>query len=378
MGGAAVEERAPAEEVRPRRRGRGGGRVAAAVVVVAAGAVTAAVTAAAFGLGGGPVGGTAQSALPPKTTQVTRETLTDARSADGELGYGPATAATSRLPGTLTRLPDTGERITRGETLYEVDGRPVTLMYGSMPAYRALQPGTEGRDVEQLERNLSALGYSGFTVDEEYTYATAEAVGQWQEDRGLDETGVVELGRVVFAPRAVRVDSLQAGKGDPTAPGRKVLSYTGTTKAVTVELDAADQRLAKKGAKVTVTLPDDTTVNGRVDEVTTVIEPGDGPGDDPQTKVEVVVELTGKKARKAADAYALASVDVSFTAGTRENVLTVPVAALLALQEGGFGVEVVTGSTSAYVPVRTGLFAGGQVEISGDGITEGTTVGIPK
>jgi len=30
------------------------------------------------------------------------------------------------------------------------------------------------------------------------------------------------------------------------------------------------------------------------------------------------------------------------------------------------------------VPVKTGLFASGQVEISGAGITAGTAVGIPK
>ncbi|GAA4224053.1 peptidoglycan hydrolase-like protein with peptidoglycan-binding domain [Streptosporangium album] len=373
--GTAVRDGEPVEGLRPRRRKRRGGRIAVAAVVVAAGG---AVAAASLGLGGGsPADGTVESRLPPKTAEVTRKTLTEAQSADGELGYGPATAVAGRLPGTLTRLPGTGDRITRGRALYEVDDRPVTLMYGSMPAYRALEQGIEGPDVKQLERNLKALGYSGFTVDEDYTYATAEAVMRWQEDRGLEETGVVELGRVVFVPHAVRVDALQAEKGDPTAPGRKILSYTGTTRAVTTELDTADQGLVKKGAKVTVTLPDDTTINGRIDEVSTVIKPGSGPNDDPATKVEVVVELTGKKAQQAAGAYTLASVDVSFTAGTRKNVLTVPVAALLALQEGGFGVEVVTGSTSAYVPVKTGLFTGGQVEVSGDGIAEGAIVGMP-
>ena len=58
-------------------------------------------------------------------------------------------------------------------------------------------------------------------------------------------------------------------------------------------------------------------------------------------------------------------------------MLTVPVAALLALAEGGYGVEVVDGSTSHYVAVETGLFAGGRVEVSGDGLAEGMTVGMP-
>ncbi|GAA2087035.1 peptidoglycan-binding protein [Actinomadura alba] len=368
-------DRAPLEERRPRRRKRRGKRIAVAFVVVAAGAAAAAT----LGLGGGgSADGKKASALPPKTAEVTRQTLKDTQTADGELGFGLATSATSRLPGTLTTLPDSGSTITRGRALYEVDDKPVMLMYGPKPAYRALKPGIEGADVRQLERNLKALGYDGFTEDDEYTEDTAEAVREWQDDKGLEETGAVELGRVMFAPGAIRVESLEASEGDPTAPGRKVLSYTGTEKAVTVELEATDQRLAKKGAAVEVTLPDDSTVKGRIDEVSTVIQPGSGQDAEPQTKVEVVVELKDKKAQKAADAYALASVDVTFTAGTRKDVLTVPVAALLALQEGGFGVEVVKGATTTYVPVTTGLFAGGQVEISGNGIAEGTTVGMPK
>jgi multidrug efflux pump subunit AcrA (membrane-fusion protein) len=78
----------------------------------------------------------------------------------------------------------------------------------------------------------------------------------------------------------------------------------------------------------------------------------------------------------AAAAYALASVDVTFTAEERADVLAVPVAALVALREGGYGVEVVEGNRSRYVPVETGLFADGLVEISGAGIEEGMTVGM--
>jgi membrane fusion protein, multidrug efflux system len=45
---------------------------------------------------------------------------------------------------------------------------------------------------------------------------------------------------------------------------------------------------------------------------------------------------------------------------------------------GGFGVEVVDGDATRRVPVRTGLFADGRVEITAEGLTEGTTVGMPK
>ncbi|WP_329544776.1 efflux RND transporter periplasmic adaptor subunit [Streptomyces sp. NBC_01356] len=369
---SAPAQTEPSHPRRHRRRGR--------KAVIAVGVIAAVGGAAAAGLGlagrDGSGGGSATQ-LPPATADVTRQTLKDSQSEDGELGYGTATSATGRIPGTVTELPDAGEEITRGRTLYEVDDRPVTLMYGATPAYRDLKPGVEGADVEALERNLDALGYSGFTVDDEYTDATADAVEEWQEDRGLDETGAVELGRVVFAPAAVRVDAVDAEEGAATGPGQKVLSYTGTTQVVTLELDTADQRLAKKGTKVAVELPDGTSVEGRIEDVSTEIDPGDGGEQDPTTKVKVTVALDGAKAQKAAASYVLAAVNVFFTAGERKNVLTVPIAALVALPEGGFGVEVVRGSTTAYVSVETGLFANGRVEITGEGITEGTRVGMP-
>jgi hypothetical protein len=73
-----------------------------------------------------------------------------------------------------------------------------------------------------------------------------------------------------------------------------------------------------------------------------------------------------------------APVVVRLTAQTVENVLTVPVAALVALAEGGYGVQVVTGSTSRYVAVELGMFADGRVQVTGDGITEGTRVAVPS
>jgi hypothetical protein len=315
------------------------------------------------------------AALPVNTTKVTQQTLKDTETADGELGFGTTSSAVNRTAGTITAVPDSGQELKRGEAVYSVDNKPTTLLYGALPAYRKLVDGSEGTDVLQLEQNLSAMGYTGFTVDDEYTDATAEAVEEWQEDLGLDETGVVELGSVLFAPGHIRVDSVEAQEGAPSGPNQNVLTYTGTKKAVTVQLDAADQRLAKPQSKVEVTLPDGATVPGRVEKVSTVIIPAESQDKDPETKVEVIVAIDNQK---AVAAWALASVDVTFTASERKNVLTVPVAALVALREGGFGVEISDGTASRYVPVKTGLFASGQVEISGAGIKAGTVVGIPK
>jgi peptidoglycan hydrolase-like protein with peptidoglycan-binding domain len=323
-------------------------------------------------------GESARGALPPNTAQVSRRTLKDTRTVDGELGYGAASVVTARLPGTLTYLPDSGTQVTRGRPLYRVNDQPVTLLYGAVPAWRALRDGVEGADVRQLEDNLKALGYTGFTVDDEYTSATAGAVERWQADQGLDETGAVELGRVVFAPDAVRVTALEATQGAPVAPGQRVLTYTGTAKAVTVELDPADQRLAQQDAAVIVTLPDDSAIGGRVSKATTLIEPPAQGSSDATTTVEVTVAIDAPDDQRKAAGYALASVDVTFTAAERKDVLAVPVAALVSLPGGGFGVEVVEGGATRYVPVRTGLFSGGWVEVTGDGLAPGATVGMPK
>ncbi|WP_218125822.1 peptidoglycan-binding protein [Sinosporangium album] len=312
--------------------------------------------------------------LPPATAQVTRQTLHDTKTISGSLGYGPTTSLVNRLSGTVTWVPGSGDVVRRGKPLYRVDNTPVVLMYGSLAAYRELAPGVEGRDVKQLESNLKALGYGGFTVDDEYDWETAEAVQEWQDDLGLEETGRVELGRVVFRPSAVRVDSVEATAGQPAAPAQAVLTYTGTSRVVTVQMDVSDQRLAKEKAKVTIKLPDGKEAAGRIRDVYTVIQPAQGQGSEAETKIESIVSLS----RKAARGLDAAAVDVTFTASSRKNVLTVPVSALVALSEGGYGVEVVSGGASKFVPVETGLFASGRVEVSGGDLAEGVAVGIPK
>jgi membrane fusion protein, multidrug efflux system len=353
------------------------GRIAVAGLgLAAAGAAVAAATGFGFGLTGGGESG-AGTGLPPATATVTRQTLVDTKTETGELGYGDQTSLAARLAGTLTGLPAIGSTVARGQALYRVDNGPVVLLYGSLPAYRGLAIGAEGADVKLFERNLWALGHRGFTVDTRYTGATADAVRAWQEDLGLAETGAVELGRVAYAGGAVRVDTHEAAIGGALPPGAAVLTYTGPDRIVTVDLDADDGRLATRGSAVGLTLPGGRTVGGKVARSTTVVEAGDGDGPDgsqPVTLIRVSVTVDDPKAFDGLDQ---ASVDVAFTASRRENVLTVPVAALLALAEGGYGVEVVDGGGSRIVAVRTGLFARGRVEVEGDGLTEGTTVGVP-
>lgn len=371
-------DRAPAAGKR-RRRGRGKRVAFGLVAVLAAGGATVAAVGvdrvgAALGLDRFAETGAGTDTPPPATTEVTRQTLRQTQDADGELGYGPASTASGRKPGTVTWLPGSGDTVKRGKPLYKVNDDPATLLYGTAPAYRDLKPGTEGTDVKQLESNLAELGYDGFTADADYDAATAAAVRQWQDDVGLTETGTVAFGQVVFADGAVRVDGLTAEVGQATGPDKAILTYTGTDKVVTVELESSDEQLAAEGDKAVVSLPAGEAVEGEVTDVSSVIKPAEGQQEEAETVIQVLVSLDEAEAAEGLDQ---AAVTATFTADEREDVLTVPVAALLAL-DGGFGVEIVEDGESRQVEVETGLFAAGRVEISGSGIGEGTVVGVPE
>jgi peptidoglycan hydrolase-like protein with peptidoglycan-binding domain len=346
-------------------------------VRAAAGAGVAAVVAgvvavAAAGLGGNDDSPAASaSTLPPATTKVTRMTLTQAERVDGTLGYGSKVTVNGRGDGTLTWLPAAGARISRGQPVYRADNVPVPLWYGRLPLYRSLEAGvSSGPDVKEVEQNLAALGYTGFTVDDEYTSATASAVREWQEDQGMTETGTLEPSALVLAAGPIRVAAVAAALGGK-ARG-EVLTYTTTVRVVTIALNVSKQSLVKHGTSAVVTLPDGKTVKGKVSNVGNVITTS---SDGKTSTIDVTVDLADQSRLGKLNQ---APVYVSLVSAKAENVLTVPVAALVVLAEGGgYGVQVVSGSRTSYVPVKTGMFAGGRVEISGQGITADTVVGMP-
>ncbi|MFD0412380.1 peptidoglycan-binding protein [Streptomyces sp. NPDC127108] len=386
-----------AEPTRRRRR-----PVRTSLVLLAATAVAGAGGLAATGTIGGDGTGTSEAAPagPARTATVEKRTLTRGETVDGKLGYGEATpvrAGTSGgsepeagadakdggkpadSGGTLTWLPDEGEVLERGDAVYGVDEQKVPLLYGSTPLYRTLDVGSEGNDVRLLEKNLAALGHTGFTVDDEYTSGTAQAVEDWQRDLGREETGEVAPGEAVVAGGARRVAQVESARGD-SASG-DVLTWTGTRRTVTVDLEAQYEDLVEEGTKATVALPDGTEVQARVTDVgnAATAKPAEGGGgsEGGADEATLPVELTVKDQKKLGR-YQAAPVDVTLAAESREDALAVPVNALVARKGGGYAVQAVTGSDVEYRPVELGLFAGGMVEVSGDGITEGLKVAVPK
>ena len=320
--------------------------------------------------GGGDGAGTVRST---SSARVSRQDLIARTEVDGTLGYSGSFTVAGQLQGTVTAVPGAGTVVERGQSLYSVDNRPVSLLYGDLPAWRRLAAGmTDGPDVKQLEENLVALGHAtdaDLAVDERFTAATTAALKRWQKAIGAEETGVVELGQVVFLPGALRVADVKAEKG-AAAPGSPVLTGTSTSRVVQVDLDATKQSLARVGEKVDVKLPDGRVTPGTIASVGSVAQTK-GQGDSAKRVVAVSVTLDDPGATGTVDQ---APVRVGIISDSRKGALAVPVNALLALAEGGYGVRVVGG---AVVPVTPGLFARGMVEVRGEGLAEGMEVEVP-
>jgi peptidoglycan hydrolase-like protein with peptidoglycan-binding domain len=336
--------------------------------------VAAVVVAVVVGAGGDPEPVHA-AATSTATATVERRDLVARDTVQGTLGYADAFTLTAAATGTITRLPESGTVIRRGQALYDIDDAPAAwLMYGSLPTWRDFTAGmSDGEDVRQLERNLRALGYDpghDMTIDDDWTWATTAAVERFQDDHGLTEDGTLSRGEVVFRPGATRIGELRAMVGQPSGPGTQIGEITSTTREITVALEASRQSLAREGDDVTVDLPNGRGARGRITDVAKV---ADKPASqDAEPTIAVTIELRGRDAHGTG--LDQAPVDVGFARERRKNVLAVPVTALLARAGGGFAVEAVEGSRRRLVPVDPGTYADDYVEVTGDALREGMKV----
>jgi hypothetical protein len=348
--------------------------VAVVLVMTAVGALLAA---GVFGSGGAssPLadGGSATS-----LAKVQRRTLSQTTQFNGRLGYEGSYTVLGNSRGTVTWLPLSGQVIHQGQVLYRVDAVPVVLLYGATPAYRSLAEGATGPDVAQLNHDLVSLGYlSRSELDaarDEFGWAAVAGVEKLQRHLGVEQTGRLSLGDVVFLPAAARVTTLRAGLGAPaTGP---VLQASSTARTVTVALDPDLQSEVKADDRVTITLPDGATTPGRVTSVGKVatVSSNNSSGSESGPTVPVQIRPTDPSAAGSLDQ---ALVEVAIIDRTVHDVLAVPVYALLARAGGGYSVEVVAGDgTQRLVRVRLGLFddAVGVVQVSGAGLAAGQRV----
>ena len=270
---------------------------------------------------------------------------------------GSPYAVINQARGVYTQLPGTGDKVGCGGVLYRVDDRPVLLLCGTVPAYRALRVGAKGRDVRQLNRNLHVRG-----AGDAFTTKTEQALEGLQRRKGLGVTGRLAIDDAVFLPEAVRIAKVTGQVGAPARPGAPVLSATSGTLQVQVALDPSQQGEVKQGDRAQITLPGNTPVTGRVagfGRVTTFIRLDDPAKVGRLDKAPVQVDITTKGV---------------------EHALSVPVTALVGKSGGGFAVEVVrAGERRELVAVTLGLFdtGNGRVQVEGR-LDENDRVVVPS
>ena len=289
----------------------------------------------------------------------------------------PTAASTGSGSGTITALPAVGTTVQAGQSLAEIDGVPsASSMIGTRPVWRTFTSGmTDGPDVLQLEQTLAWLGYGGsLTVDSTFTSGTTSAIEAFQRDRGITETGELTTQQVVFLPGPVRVAS-QTGSIGGSAAG-SILTVTGTTPQIHVDLDASLVASAKVGGVAAVDLPNSTTVNATILAVgaaTSSTATGQGnQGSTTTTTVGVTLVVPGTDLAP----FDGAAVTVHLVTAQAIDALSVPVKSLLALAEGGYAVERVRAGTHQLVKVTPATFAGGFVQVTGD-LRVGDTVVTP-
>ena len=274
------------------------------------------------------------------------------------------------------------------------------LMFGDIPAWRDFKEGmSPGEDIKQLEENLLALGYvssDSFSVDNKFDIGTVEAIEKMQNELNLVIKGEIDFGEVVFSPGK---SILEASSSFPSigtyvttdsvavsltpiertqmeiSPLGKVSTRTESLQRVSTSLEVSSQDLIEVGSEVNIELPDESVVKGRVIDIGNVaVLPQSGQSGDPYLEVSVAMEED-----LSLPEWTGATVTVSITKELAENVLSVPVTSLLALLDGGYALEVQeSGSITKLVPVKTGIYADGWVEVTGQGLEAGIEVVMPK
>jgi hypothetical protein len=314
---------------------------------------------------------------------VVRQDVSSQTTTGGTLGYSGDYSVINQAQGVLTSLPQVGQIVEQGQSLYQVDGASVVLLYGSTPAYRSLSAGASasdltGPDVKELNADLVALGYVSSAdlspSSNQFSSWTTDGVERLQAAMGVEQTGTLELGQAVFLPTAARITEVHGTLGEQAPPGQPLLTASSTTRVVTVELDADEQSYLAVGDEVGISLPNGQNTPGTVTSIGSVATAGSQGG---SPTVPVLISPTDPSATGSLDQ---APVNVTITEQTVKNALVVPIAALLARSDGSYEVETVDArGVHRLVPVSLGLFDddAGVVQVEDTTLEPGDRVVVP-
>lgn len=243
-----------------------------------------------------------------------------------------------------------------------------------MPQWRDFEGGMgDGPDVQQLEQNLADLGFFHGTVDEKFTWKTSEAIRAWQKAHGLPRDGVISMGRIVFLPGEFRVGDLKTEVGAQAGPGTVMYTRSSSTPVVTADAPVSERSWLAVGVKVDLGLPGGGTSTGTV---TGVGAPVEREGSDGKKSLVLPLTISADDPATLAELVPL-TAQVTLIHSREGDVLQVPVTALVPLNDSDFAVEVLRKGKITRVPVQTGAFVGGLVEITDGDVKAGDKVVVP-
>jgi hypothetical protein len=179
----------------------------------------------------------------------------------------------------------------------------------------------------------------------------------------------------VFLPESVRIARLTGQLGGASPPGAQVAQATSDTLEVQASLDPSQQGEVRTGDRVQITLPDNTSVAGKVDRLGRIAQAPAG-----QNTGATIPAYIGLDDPGSARGLDQAPVQVEITTKVVENALSVPVTAIVGNSGGGFAVDVARANgRRELMTVKLGLFdsAGGRVQVDGK-LRVGDRVVVPS
>jgi hypothetical protein len=282
----------------------------------------------------------------------------------------------------VTGLPTSGTKLSEGDVVLTVSGRPVFLLKGSQPSYRDLGPGIVGKDVRQLEAALKRAGLDPGPVDGAFDAGTEHAVERLYSRAGFEAMRATESQLAAVRPREadllanararagvqlpadevifvrsvpVRVTKLPLDLGDPA--GGSIMTVTGVTVSIDTSVPVEEAPLVKPGMKVRIDEPDlGINTSGVVSEVAKT------PGTDGVDGFHVYLAV---RVERAPPNLVGASVRLTIPIkSTQGPVLAVPVSALSLAPDGSSRVQRAVSGGLEFVRVEPGLSAGGFVAVT--------------
>ncbi len=261
-----------------------------------------------------------------------------------------------RTPRVVTAVgARTGRHVATGDLLATVSGVPLFAFVTDLPFYRNLSLGDRGPDVAALERSLVAAGAlsvgDGFFGDRTARALNALYGSTLRESPQL--AGRLLLASTVSVPPRSVVSEVDVALGQ-VVPA--------TTSLVLLTADATRLGCDIPG-EVAISVGDSLTIGGSARRATVRSV---GSLDAATGQRRIVVETAGP-------ATAASEVIIPIHA-TNKGVLTVPAGAIWTGARGGFEVRKLLHGQVLSVPVKVGATAGGYVEVSGNGLTDGDRV----